>query len=95
MIYSITFYPSSFIWSVKITLLFRNMSGLVLHLTATVGYNVYNLLVSFKGQKYITIILSIVLCRGDPHTLNVTEKCVLASSNEEMFRRVCHLIKTK
>ena len=43
------------------------MSELVLHLTAAVVYKVYNLLVSFKGQKYITIILSIVLCRGDPY----------------------------
>jgi hypothetical protein len=73
MIYSIKFYPSSFIWSVKITLLFHNMSGRVLHLTAAVVYKVYNLLLSLKGKKYITTILSIVLCRGDPHTLNITE----------------------
>jgi len=61
MIYSINFYPSSFIWSVKITLLFHNMSGRVLQITADVTFKVYNLLVSFKDKKYITIILSIVL----------------------------------
>ena len=62
------------------------MSGLVLHLTAAVVHKFYNLLVSFKAQKYITIILSIVLCRGDPHTSNIRDKCVLPLSDEEMFR---------
>ena len=95
MIYSINFYPSTLIRRVKITLLFNNMSELVLRLTAAVVYKVYNLLLSFKGQKYITIILSIVLCTGDPHTLNISEKCVLAFSDEEMLRRICHLMKTK
>jgi hypothetical protein len=56
------------------TLLFHNMSDLVLRLTAAVVYKFYNLLVSFKCQKYITIILSTVLCRGEPHILNITER---------------------
>jgi len=92
MIYSINFYPFSCIWSVKITLLFHNISVLVLYQTAAVVYKVYNLLISLKGQKYITVILSIVWCRGDPYTLNITEKCVLELSEEEMLRRICHLL---
>jgi len=62
------------------------MSLLVFHLTAAVGYKVYNLLVSFKGKKYINIILSIVLCKGDPYTVNITEKCALALSDEEKLK---------
>jgi hypothetical protein len=71
------------------------MSVLVLHLTAAVVYKVYNLLVSFKGKKYINIILSIVLCSGDSYTVNIREKCALALSDEERLKRKCYLIKTK
>jgi hypothetical protein len=88
MIYSMNFYPSIFIRSVKIALLFHNNSELVLHLTAALMYKVYNLLISFKGKKYITIILSIVLCWGDPHPFDITEKCVLALSEKDLLRKM-------
>jgi hypothetical protein len=71
------------------------MSVFVFHLTVAVVYKVYNLLVSIKGKKHINVILSIVLCRGYPYTVNITEKCALVLSDEEKPRMICYSIKTK